>query len=168
MYGVLARKGLVEKDRHQGYHFRKFLHQLKDANVLGQVIPQCTFSINDRGESEWRFHLSVKKANNAPDTGKTATTIHKPAMSKAEIQRLVQEESPNVEKLPVRTDKVYTPQEMSIKKNYTRAYEIWTNNEYMILDRVYKQCRNIEAVAGLLKRQPHIVKEKLEAKRLIE
>jgi hypothetical protein len=59
---MLARKGLIEKDRHQGYHFRKFLLKLKDANVLTQVIPQCTFSINGRGENEWHFHHTVKKA----------------------------------------------------------------------------------------------------------
>ena len=168
VYGMLARKELIEKDRHQGYHFRKFLSRLKDAGVLAQVIPQCTVTTNKRGENEWRFHLAVKKAHEPTETVKTARVVHKPAMSKDEILRLVQEESGNVEMLPVRTDKNYTPQEMSIKKNYPRAYEIWTNMEYMILERVYQQCKNVDAVAGLLKRQPHIVKEKLEERGLAE
>ena len=163
VYDMLARKGLIEKDRHQGYHFRKFLLKLKDANVLSQVIPQCTFSSNGRGENEWHFHLSAKKTTNSTGMGQKATVLHKPAMSKDEIHRLMQEESPNVEMLPVRTDKKYTPQELSIKKNYPRAYDYWTKNEYKILDRVYQQCKNVDAVAGLLQRQPHIVKEKIDS-----
>lgn len=168
VYDMLARKGLVEKDRHQGYHFRKFLLKLKDANVLSQVIPQCTFTTNEKRENEWHFHLSTKQAGNATSMEKPATVIHNPVMTKHEILHLVQEEITNVEMLPVRTDKVYTPQELSIKKNYPRAYEYWSENEYKILDRVYKQCKNVDAVAGLLKRQPHIVKEKLESRGLAE
>lgn len=164
VYEFLARKGLVEKDRHQGLHFRQFLTKLKNANVLSQVIPQCSFTTNERGENEWRFHLSTKKIGIATDADKTATVIHKPAMSSDEISRLLEEEGPNVAMLRVRTDKVYTPQESSIKKNYPRAFEYWSEQEYDIMERVYMQCKNVEAVARLLKRQPHIVKEKLEAR----
>jgi hypothetical protein len=168
VYEMLARKGLIEKDRHQGYHFRKFLLKLKNANVLTQVIPQCTFSSNARGENEWHFHLATKRVGNRPGMEGKAKVVHKPAMSKDEILQLVQEENPRVEMLPVRTDKMYTPQESSIKKNYPRAYEYWTENEYRILDRVYRQCKNVDAVAGLLKRQPHIVKEKIDTRGLAE
>jgi hypothetical protein len=166
VYDFLARKGLVEKDRHQGYHFRQFLKKLKNANVLSRVIPQCSFTTNERGENEWRFHLSTKKIGISTDADKTAALIHKPAMSSDEISRLLEEETANVVMLPVRTDKKYTPQELSIKKNYPRAFEYWTEHEYNILDRVYLQCKNVDAVARLLKRQPHIIKEKLEAKRI--
>jgi hypothetical protein len=161
VYDMLARKGLVEKDRHNGYQFRQFLKKLKDANVLSQFIPQCTCTTNDRGENEWHFHASSKKTVNPANTGKPATIIHKPAMSQEDILRLVQEESVNVEMLPVRTDKIYTPQEQSIRKNYPRAFEYWTDKEYAILDRVYIQSKNLDVVAALLKRQPHIVKDKI-------
>src|ERR1700753_3127560 len=111
VYEMLARKGLVEKDRHNGYHFRQFLKKLKEGNVLSQLIPQCTFTTNDRGENEWHFHASTKKAGNSVNIGKQATIVHQPAMKQEDILRLVQEESVNVEMLPVRTDKIYTPQE---------------------------------------------------------
>lgn len=97
------------------------------------------------------------------NTGKQATIIHKPAMSQEDILRLVQEESVNVEMLPVRADKIYTPQELSIRKNYPRAFEYWTDKEYAILDRVYIQCKNLDVVAALLMRQPHIVRDKIGA-----
>jgi len=168
VYEILARKGLVEKDRHQGYHFRKFLLKLKNANVLSQVIPQCILTTNDRGVNEWRFHLSTKKVNITANMGKLATVVHKPVMNRDDILRLVEGESTNVGMLPLRTDKIYTPQELAIKKNYPRAYEYWTQSEHKILERVYKKCKNLDAVAGLLKRQPHIVKEKLEARGLAE
>ena len=51
VYERLARKGLVEKDRHDGLHFRKFLQKLKDERLL-HLIPQCTLRINDRGGNE--------------------------------------------------------------------------------------------------------------------
>jgi hypothetical protein len=166
VYDFLARKGLVEKDRHQGLHFRKFLLKLKDANILSQLIPQCTYTTNEWGKGEWRFHLSTKKASSARNSGQAVAAVRKPAMSKEEILQLLQEESANVETLPLRTDKIYTPQELSIKKNYPRAYEYWTEREYKILVSVYTQCKNLDVVAGLLKRQPHIVKEKLEVRGL--
>ncbi|WP_431213582.1 hypothetical protein ACQ86N_01280 [Puia sp. P3] len=40
VYKTLARRGLIEKDRHRGLHFRKFLSRLKEANVLMKLIPQ--------------------------------------------------------------------------------------------------------------------------------
>lgn len=165
VYDFLARKGLIEKDRHQGYHLRQFLKKLKNANILSQVIPQCSFTTNERGDNEWHFHLSTKKIGITADAKKTATVIHEPTMSSAEINQLIQEETSNVTMLPVRTDKEYTPQELSIKKNYPRAYEYWTKQEYEILDRVFIQCKNVDAIARLLKRQPHIVREKMERSR---
>ena len=112
------------------------------------------------------FIFQQKKVGKRSGIEKEAKVLHQPAMSKEDLLRLVQGESASVESLPVRTDKIYTPQENSIKKNYSRAYEYWTKTEYQILDRVYRQCKNVDVVAGLLKRQPHIVKEKLEARGL--
>jgi hypothetical protein len=93
VYDMLARKGLIEKDRHQGYHFRKFLLKLKTANVLSQIIPQCTFTTNESGDNEWHFHLSTKKANNSTSIRNPAAVVHEPAMDKDDILRLIQEES---------------------------------------------------------------------------
>ena len=168
VYETLARLGLIEKDRHQGFHFRKFLYRLKDANVLTQLIPQCSFTPNYRGDTEWRFNLSNKRIGIDQKPGKIAIAIHQPLLNQKDILLLIEEERGCVERLSVRTDKVYTPQELSIKKNYPRAYEYWTNTEYLILERVYLKCKNVDAVAKLLQRQPHIVRDRLVEKRLID
>ncbi|WP_431213583.1 hypothetical protein ACQ86N_01285 [Puia sp. P3] len=89
-------------------------------------------------------------------------------MNREDIALLIERERAHVGGLPVRTDKVYTSQEWLIKKNYSRAYEYWSDAKYLILERVYLQSRNVNVVAILLQRQPHIVREKLEEKRLLE
>jgi hypothetical protein len=160
LYDMLARNDLVEKDRHNGIHFRKFLRKLKEANLL-HLIAGCTYVENSRGV-EWYFNLSARKLNNTSTTSQKATIVHKPAMGKEEIEALILKEMPHVAALPVRSNPDYTNQQLDIKKNYPRAYEIWTNEEYEILKRVYQQCKNIDAVAKLLQRQPHIVSEKLK------
>lgn len=164
VYEMLARKGLVEKDRHQGLHFRKFLAQLRDANVLTQVIPQCTFNLNERGGNEWHFHPVNKELSAGKGTGKAATAIHQPLLNNEAIISILEEEAVNVAMLSVRKDKEYTPQETSIKRNYPRAFEYWSEMEYLILERVYRKCGKVDVVAKLLKRQPHIVQEKIEAR----
>lgn len=60
VYEYLARKGLVERDRHQGVYFRKFLNKLKRENAL-DLIPQCTaIDKNDRF-TNWYFHAAPEK-----------------------------------------------------------------------------------------------------------
>src|SRR5579859_7180955 len=110
VYETLARRGLIEKDRHQGLHFRKFLYRLKDANVLTMLIPQCSFITNERGDTEWRFNLSNKRIGIDPGPGKTPIVIHQPLLSQRSFLMLIEEERGHVERLPVRADKVYTPQ----------------------------------------------------------
>jgi hypothetical protein len=164
LYEFLARKGLIEKDRHQGYHFRTWLRELKEANLL-YLIPQCSFNINDRGH-EWYFNLARKPSGKPTGPEKKASVLHNPAMTKEDKDLLMRKEKLNVENLPQRTDIKYTSQQMEIRKYYPRAYENWTEIEYGILERVYLQCRDMSAVATLLQRQPHIVKEKIERMKL--
>lgn len=166
VYDILTRKGLIEKDRHQGLHFRSFLRQLKDANLL-HLIPQCSFNAGSRG-NEWYFNPVSHTSSGLENIKKKALIHHKPVMSREEIESLIQNESENVEKLPKRTDIKYTSQHKELRGYYPRAYEIWTEEEYEILARVFQQCKNVDAVARLLKRQPHIVKEKIESMRLSE
>ncbi|MFT4095310.1 MAG: hypothetical protein QM640_16905 [Niabella sp.] len=164
VYETLTRKGLIEKDRYHGLHFRNFLRQLKDANLL-HLIPQCSSNTGTRG-NEWYFNPVPNSSSKPVNIIKQASVHHRPAMSKDEIALLINEEREHVEKLPVRTDKKYTIQELEIKQHYPRAYEIWTNEEYEILKKVFIQCKNVEAISLLLKRQPHIVKEKIESLQL--
>lgn len=159
VYETLAREGLIEKDRHRGYHFRKFLHKLLDAGSLTELIPECRHTLNVKGENEWYFNLSTKVETSHPRH--EVINPQGPVMKKEDIELLLAEEQQNVEKLPKDNTFPLTPQQLEIRKNYPRAYEIWTDEEIVIMNRVYSKCRNLNEVARLLKRQPHIVKEKL-------
>jgi hypothetical protein len=160
VYEFLARKGLVEKDRHNGLHFRSFLKQLKDSNLL-YLIKQCS-CIENKNSLEWYFN-PVNTAPSKTSVGsKVSVMQHYPVMEKQKLEPLLNVESANVELLPVREDIQYTSQQLEIKHYYPRAYEYWTDHEHEILVRVYQQCKNLDAVALLLKRQPHVVEEKIK------
>lgn len=169
VYPFLARKGIVEKDRHDGLHFRNFLIKLKKAGML-KLIPQCTHQLSENGKNEWYFYRASDERANHSDlrsSGEKAEMIYMPQMTKEAIQELLEMERPNVEKLRKRDSSGFTPQEIEIRRNYPRAYEYWSDDEYLIMKRVYSACRSVNKVAELLLRQPHVVMEKLEDLHLI-
>lgn len=160
VYDFLARKGLVEKDRHSGLHFRSFLRELKESNLL-HLIKQCS-CVENNNTFEWYFNpVNGNTKNNIDAYAGKPIKQHHPVMDKEDIELLLSEEKTNVASLPVRTDKEYTSQELEIKRYYPRAYEYWTDEEIEIMSRVYGQCKSVDTVASLLKRQPHVVKEKI-------
>jgi len=55
LYPVLARKGLVLKDRHNRLYFRKYLLRLKNNNLL-HLIPQCQYRTTTTEFLEWYFY----------------------------------------------------------------------------------------------------------------
>ena len=56
IYPYLAKKGLIQKDRYNGFFLRQFLNKLKKYNLL-HLIPQCTCSPSFDSEfSEWYFY----------------------------------------------------------------------------------------------------------------
>lgn len=56
IYPYLADKGLIQKDRHNGLHFRRFLIKPKDNNLIN-LIPQCTCNPSLENEfNEWYFY----------------------------------------------------------------------------------------------------------------
>lgn len=165
VYNFLVRKSLIEADRHNGFYFRRFLNKLKYAGML-QLIPQCTHSISVSGQNEWHFYLASDKRAELDDIRKTGDESQKhyaPKLSQDEIAQLMAEETPLVDSLPKRENVNFTWQELEIRKSYPRAYEIWTTTEIGIMKRVFQLSNNIDAVATLLKRQPHIVKERLKS-----
>lgn len=111
---------------------------------------------------EWYFNPVNKNSNKADVYIGKPIKQHHPIMSKQDIALLLRKEEIIVASLPVRTDKKYTCQELEIKRNYPRAYEYWTIEELEIMKRVYKQCKSVDVVASLLKRQPHMVKERID------
>ena len=169
VYPFLARQGTVEKDRHDGLHFRNFLKKLKEAGML-KLIPQCTHQLSENGKNEWYFYRASDERANLSDirsSGEKAEMIYIPQMTKEAIRELLEMERPNVEKLRKRESSGFTPQEIEIRRNYPRAYEYWSDDEHLIMKRVYSACKSVNKVAELLLRQPHIVREKLENLHLI-
>lgn len=168
VYQFLARRDLIEKDRHEGIHFNKFLNKLKKTGML-KLIPQCTCTVSNSGRNEWHFYRASEQRAELHDIRKPVEESQKhysPELSQEEISHLTAKETPLVEKLPQRKNMNFTIQELEIRKNYPRAYELWTDTEIDIMKRVYTLCKNIDATANLLKRQPHVVKEKLESLRI--
>ena len=169
VYPFLMRKGIVEKDRHDGLHFRNFLIKLKNAGML-KLIPQCTHQLSENGKNEWRFYLASderEKFSDIRSSGEKAEVVYVPQMTKEAIQELLEMERPNVEKLRKRDSSAFTALEIEIRKSYPRAYEYWSDAEHLIMQRVYNACKNVNKVAELLLRQPHVIREKLESRHLI-
>ena len=165
VYPYLARKGLVEKDRHNGLRFRQFLNKLKDNDLL-KLIPQCVCIPGLQNEmNEWHFYTAKQNCTAGDPSHQVPekTQIIVPAMTESEIQTYVSEHKPLVEALPKRLNKVFTPQELDTRRDYPRAYETWTDQEITIMNEFYLLSKNIDKVAQLLKRQPSAV-----AKRLLE
>ena len=164
LYPFLARQGIVERDRHNGLHFRNFLMRLNEAGLL-KLIPQCTYQLSENGKGEWHFYRTSEEGENLstlPGSEKKAETVYMPQMTKEAIGELLELERPNVERLRRRDSSGFTPQEKEIRRNYPRAYEYWSEEEYLIMKRVYGACRNVGKVAELLLRQPHVVRVRLE------
>lgn len=58
VFPYLVKKGLFEKDKHNGLYFRRFLNKLAKSGELQSLIPQCAKvnPIKDQIFSEWYFH----------------------------------------------------------------------------------------------------------------
>lgn len=162
IYPVLAKKGLIEKDRHNGLHFRKFLKKLKEYNMLKSLIPQCEYRTTKTEFLEWYFYRS--KVNTSKDIA-SKTERKKliiPETTEEEINELIEKAENHIARLPKRDTSDFTPQMNEIRNNYPRAYEIWTEREIEIMLRAYKKFKRIDKVAELLQRQPSVVKERIE------
>lgn len=169
IYQFLARKDVIEKDRHEGLHFRKFLHKVKDAGLL-KLIPQCSNRLSQNGKNEWYFYLASEQRaelNDIKQNGRKADVIHLPKMKEEEIDLLLEEERPNIERLPKGHKPDLTLQEKQIRENYPRAYEYWSEWEVMIMERFFSSTGNVTKTAALLQRQPHVVREKLEELKIV-
>ena len=160
IYPILAQKGLIEKDRHNGLHFRKFLKKLKENNLLN-LIPQCQYRTTTTESLEWHFYRSkVDLSKNTFSSGKRKNIIV-PKTTEEEINELIDKARDHISSLPKRDNSIFTPQMIEIRENYPRAYEIWTEREIEIMLRAYKKFNRVDKVAELLERQPSVVKRKI-------
>lgn len=164
IYPYLAKKGLIEKDRHNGIHLRRFLIKLKNHNLLS-LIPQCTCNPGINNEfNEWYFYkskASPKSVLSDKEEKSDVSLILIPTLTDSEINDLIINEKAKIEQLPKRRTDDLTPQELETRMNYPRAYEYWTDTEYDIMISAYKKFLKIDKVAELLGRQPSVVEKKL-------
>ena len=166
IYPILARKGLIEKDRHSGLHFRKFLRKLKENNLL-HLIPQCQCRATSGETCEWYFYRSMEDTSTSAQVGSSRKSVM-PKISENEINELISEITSQIEMLPKRETSSLTPQMLGTRHNYPRAYEIWTKEEIEILINTYRKFERIDKVAELLKRQPSAVKMRLIELKIIK
>lgn len=160
IYPILAQKGLIEKDRHNGLHFRKFLRKLKENNLL-KLIPQCQYRTTSTDSLEWYFYRSKVEASVKTITSSERKKTITPKTTEEEINELIDMTRHHIANLPKRDSSIFTPQMIEIRGNYPRAYEIWTDRDIEIMLKAYKKFNRFDKVAELLERQPSVVKKKI-------
>ena len=163
VYPILAQKGLVERDRHQGLFFRRFLKKLLRNDML-KLIPQCKHKPTaSKDFTHWYFYQAnsenIKVNEVVPEDQLVVNKF--PEISEEEIDDLILLAKPHVYKLPVRECE-FTPQQLELRKMYPRACEEWSDREKEIMYRAYNKFKRIDKVAELLERQPHIVKRYID------
>jgi len=155
-YEILARRGAVEKDRHNGVKFREFLHHLKKNNQL-YLIPQCRAEDTSGKTTNWFFHSApektIKARNLKPiaEMGKTIT------VDENEVKK-------TVALFPKRDTSKFTPKEIETRVNYPRAYEFWTHEEEELLQEVVKEIKDPFKLSALFQRQPSAIRTRLKEK----
>ncbi len=156
LYPILARKKLVEKDKYNGLYFRRFLKKLKDNNLL-KLIPQCKFKYSESNSDfiQWYFYR-VKKENKSKDR-----KVVIPEITEKEIDELIIKARPHVERLPKKDLSKFSLPQIETRKMYERAYETWTEREIEIMNRAFNKFKRVDKVAELLKRQPNVIRKKL-------
>ncbi|RXP54515.1 hypothetical protein EC396_09015 [Lutibacter sp. HS1-25] len=160
LYPILVRKKLIEKDKYNGLYFRRFLKKLKNNDLL-KLIPQCKFDDVNPDYTKWHFYrVKVENKSNENKNVESKKLVI-PKISESEIDELIKNAKPHIEKLPkINLNKLTLPQ-LETRKMYERAYEFWTKREIEIMRRAYKKFERIDKVAELLKRQPNVVEKKL-------
>lgn len=163
LYPILARKKLIERDKNNGIHFRKFLRYLKEKGAL-HLIPQCKYKFSERNSNhlEWHFYR-VKNSTSNTINNDVERELILPKMTQEEIDRLIEKGKKYVDNLPKKAESKFTFPQLETRKLYNRAYENWTNNEIKLMIRAIELFGNIDKVAELLKRQPSAVNKKLKS-----
>lgn len=161
VYPILAKKGFIEKDRHNGLHFRKFLRKLKENNNL-RLIPQCQFNTTKTEFLEWYFYRVKSDSDNTVSASiNEPRKVKVPEMTEMEIDEIFKKEKSKIDELPKRNKAYFTPQMLEIRENYPRAYERWTGNEIDLMKWAFEKSKRIEKVAELLGRQPSVIRKRL-------
>lgn len=167
VYQYLRRQQLVEIDRHNGIKFRQFLKKLYSGNML-YLIPQCSYKANYDSQGSWYFN-AIRKPQLEKYQSNVKAKLFKDtlAISVEEIEDLILKSKPAIDELPKIDESELNYAATVTRKKYPRAYEIWTDKEYYIMEKAYKKFGSIKYVAKLLRRQPSAVQERLAERNLL-
>jgi hypothetical protein len=99
VYPVLARKNLIEKDKDNGVHFRKFLRHLMNMGVLESLMPQCKPQKSQTNEifMEWYFYWVYPKETISVIDNNGPREIKTPLLTDNEIDGLVEQAKSHIE-----------------------------------------------------------------------
>lgn len=153
VYDILARKGAVERDRHNGAKFREFLHHLKKNNQL-YLIPQCRAEDTNGMSTNWFFHSAPGKTTKAQNLKPLAEMGKTFTVDRNEVKK-------TIALYPKRDTSKFTPKEIETRVNYPRAYEFWTQEEEKLLLEVVKEIKDPFKLSELFQRQPSAIKNRL-------
>ncbi|SDC65229.1 hypothetical protein SAMN04488104_100361 [Algoriphagus faecimaris] len=154
VYEILVRKGLIERDRHQGIKFRDFLHRLRKENQL-YLIPQCRFEETRGNQVNWFFESTPGKV----PIGRKLVPLAQALKEKTLDLEAIRAE---VDKLPKRDTSGFGVVELETRKNYPRAYEFWSAKEEVLLLKVYQEIQDPMELSRLFKRQPSALENRIK------
>lgn len=155
-YDILVRKGLVERDRHQGVKFREFLKHLRKNNALN-LIPQCRWEESSGHYTNWFFQTKRAKTINARNLIPIAQAGLKPELNWEEWSKKIME-------LPKRDPTDFISPQLEIRETYPRAYEWWTRPEEDLLLEVIQAIKDPLELGKLFQRQPSAIQNRLKTK----
>lgn len=152
-YEVLDRRGVVEKDRHQGIHFRRFLHHLKENNGL-QYLPQCYTEKGPGNSTNWFFRPAADK------------TIRRKLIPIDRAQQSAQINLDDVKAViasfPKREEDSLSYVEKTIRHDYPRAYDKWTEAEEKLLMEMNQKVKDQSELSRIFLRQPSTIASRLK------
>ncbi|MDZ4715405.1 MAG: hypothetical protein SH819_08040 [Cytophagales bacterium] len=152
LFYYLANKKIVECDRHQGIHFKDFLHKLKRAGSL-DLIPQCKPLKGYGNTTEWHFY--AVKLKRPVGKLRPIKSIPDESIAENEIRKVVF-------KLPCGRDGLVPLYEQAKLIKYKRVWCIWTEDEDVLLRSLYTKTKSIHKLAMLLQRQESAVEVRLK------
>lgn len=155
-YEILARRGAVEKDRHNGVKFREFLHYLKKHNQL-YLIPQCRAEDTSGRTTNWFFHSAPGKTTKARNLKPLAEIGKVYTVDENEVGK-------SVALFPKRDTSKFTPKETETRENYPRSFEFWSNEEEQLLLEIVKEIKDPYRLSKLFLRQPSAIQTRLREK----
>lgn len=154
-YEILAKKGLVERDRHRGIKFREFLNKVKEASAM-VFIPQCRPEPGNGRSTNWIFQSAPSK------TIKIKNLKMNPPIPPVDETKL-SEIKYEIDSLRKRNTEDFDFIQLDTRKNYPRAYEYWSTKEEELLLMASELTDDSFKLSNIFGRQPSVLEKKIIA-----